>query len=296
MAIQLEIESGKYVLAVSGGVDSMVLLDLIRRQEGLDLIAAHFNHGIRSASELDEELVKKSAERYKIPFEVGYGKLGAEASEAAAREARYKFLEKIRRKYDAQAVVTAHHQDDLIETAFLNLLRGTGAQGLVAMRSNKEIQRPLIKVPKAEILAYAKQHRLKWLDDETNDEMRFLRNYLRQKILPALSEQDRNRLLANLDKVAYIQEDKNHLIATLSQSIVQNDKIDRSKFNILPACVSDEMMHYWLDKADSTHIGRREISRLSSQLKTAKAGQRLSVTKKLSLEVSQKTILLRTTD
>src|SRR3989338_6989044 len=108
--------------------------------------------------------LKKTAQKYGLPFEVGHGRLGKAASEETARQARYEFLDKVKRKYKADAIITAHHQDDLIETAFLNILRGTGRKGLSSI-VNPKIRRPILNVPKAEILAYAKQHHLKWYED-----------------------------------------------------------------------------------------------------------------------------------
>src|SRR5258708_37503607 len=94
---------GKYILAVSGGVDSMVLLDLLSKKPDVELVVAHFNHGIRADSNLDEELVEKAAQKHGLFHEVGYGKLGAGASEETAREASYKFLKSAARKHKANA-------------------------------------------------------------------------------------------------------------------------------------------------------------------------------------------------
>jgi tRNA(Ile)-lysidine synthase len=105
--MKIGIEPGKYVLAVSGGVDSMVLLDLLAKQAkgskkiGIQLIVAHFNHGIRADSADDELLTAEVTKRYGLPFEVGYGELGTGASEETAREARYKFLEGVKVKHAA---------------------------------------------------------------------------------------------------------------------------------------------------------------------------------------------------
>src|SRR5579871_6122810 len=111
--MKADIPSGKYILAVSGGVDSMALLDILSKKSGLALIVAHFNHGIRADAEADETLVKEAARRKGLAVEIGYGRLGSGASEEKARKARYEFLKRIMLKHQADAVVTAHHQDDL---------------------------------------------------------------------------------------------------------------------------------------------------------------------------------------
>jgi tRNA(Ile)-lysidine synthase len=174
--MDVEIPPGKYIIAVSGGVDSMVLLNILYKKISteaqsqnivLSVVVAHFNHGIRQDSKADETLVQKTAKKYNLPFEVGYGRLGKNASEQKARNRRYKFLETIKTKYSADAIITAHHQDDFIETAFLNILRGSGHRGLAAMKVNQQVKRPLLHVNKESILRYANKHRIKWIEDST---------------------------------------------------------------------------------------------------------------------------------
>lgn len=133
-----------YVIAVSGGVDSMVLLDALVHDRLTELThyplstthsqltIAHFDHGIREESAGDEQFVRKMAEQYGIRYESARVELGANASEEEARKARYKFLRQCCNKYHAQ-LVTAHHQDDVTETMIINLIRGTGWRGLAPM-------------------------------------------------------------------------------------------------------------------------------------------------------------------
>src|SRR5690606_5271626 len=106
----IKIRPGKYVVAVSGGVDSMVLLDLLRQKPKLELIVAHFDHGIRPDSAEDRKLVQRVAKHYDLPFVYAEGKLGPKASEALAREARYAFLRRVQAEQGAEAIITAHHQ------------------------------------------------------------------------------------------------------------------------------------------------------------------------------------------
>src|SRR6478752_10282835 len=105
--MKVVVEPGRYVLAVSGGVDSMTLLDILAKKPGVELIVAHFNHGIREDSGQDEELVGQAAATYGLVFEIGSAQLGKNASEAAARDARYGFLRQVQAKYKAKAIITA---------------------------------------------------------------------------------------------------------------------------------------------------------------------------------------------
>src|ERR1700712_59168 len=98
---------GTYILAVSGGVDSMVLLHVLAQQPGLQLVVAHLDHGIRTDSAQDRQLVQKTARRLDVPFVYHEAKLGSDASEAAARQARYQFLRTAQQAAGARAIVTA---------------------------------------------------------------------------------------------------------------------------------------------------------------------------------------------
>lgn len=156
----IDLKPGKYVLAVSGGVDSVALLDLLAKKAELELIVAHFDHGIRPNSKRDCDFVAILADRYGLEFYSVQGELGIGASEETARKARYDFLRKIKNKVNAKAIITAHHQDDVIETAVINIIRGTTARGLGSLKSTKEIARPLLKYTKKEIIGYAKENNL----------------------------------------------------------------------------------------------------------------------------------------
>lgn len=167
------------ILAISGGVDSSVLLDIYAKKTNLNLIVAHFDHGIRSDSASDAEFVKSLAKKYSLPFESKREELGKNASEDLARTRRYEFLRGLAKKYKAK-VVTAQHSDDVIETVVINLIRGTGWRGLAVMDS--DVIRPLINMTKQEIIDYAKINSLKWREDSTNDSDNYLRNRIRRKL------------------------------------------------------------------------------------------------------------------
>lgn len=187
------IPDGCYVVAVSGGVDSVVLLDMLSRQSNLELIVAHFDHGIRPDSMADAGFVADLAKKYNLKFETKREELGLDASEELARNRRYKFLRDIAKKYDAK-IITAHHADDVIETIAINLSRGTGWRGLAVLDS--DIVRPLTDITKREILDYAHEHDLAWHEDSTNKGDMYLRNRIRRKL--ADTDDDTKRQLLGL--------------------------------------------------------------------------------------------------
>lgn len=183
---------GRYVVAVSGGVDSVVLLDKLASRSDLELIVAHFDHGIRDDSTRDTEFVNQLAKKYGFPFESRREELGEGASEELARKRRYAFLREVAKRRGAQ-LVTAHHADDVIETIAINIIRGTGWRGLAVLDS--DVWRPLIDMTKAEIIQYAKENRLEWREDSTNEQDRYLRNRVRKQTV-SLPNNVKRELLA----------------------------------------------------------------------------------------------------
>lgn len=183
-----------YIIAVSGGVDSVVLLDKLVKRGGARLIVAHFDHGIREDSADDARFVGELAERYGLEFETKREELGPGVSEALARERRYAFLQEVSRRHNNAPIVTAHHADDVIETIAINFRRGTGWRGLAVLDS--ELIRPLLNVTKQTILAYAALHGLSWREDSTNQDTAYLRNELRERIAMELSDDDKLQLHA----------------------------------------------------------------------------------------------------
>jgi len=287
--MKVNILPGKYILAVSGGVDSMTLLDLLAKQKDLELVVAHFNHGIRVSSGHDEDFVRHKAKSYNLAFEPGHGNLGPLASETSARRARYNFLKRILEKHKADAIITAHHQDDLIETALINTLRGTGPKGLIAIASNKGVLRPLLPYSKREILAYAKQQNLDWVEDETNEDTRYLRNYIRNQLMPKMNQAERKEILAQIEKVAATHQKIESVIAKISQKVLIDEKtMNRSSFISLPSEVANNLLLSWLNQLKIRDIDRKTIIRLSIALKTGAAGSQHKIKNGSYLKLTKK--------
>ncbi|HEY5668034.1 MAG TPA: tRNA lysidine(34) synthetase TilS [Candidatus Saccharimonadales bacterium] len=275
--MQIDLRPGKYVVAVSGGVDSMVLLNVLSKQPGLQLVVAHFEHGIRSDSDEDRVLVEREAKRLGLPFVCEHGKLGAGASEAAAREARYGFLRTVQKTNGARAIITAHHQDDLIETAILNMLRGTGRKGLSALADSHDIIRPLLHIPKAEILSYALAHHIVWREDSTNADDAYLRNYIRHTVMPKLGDQGRAQLLAYIDKAQDANPQIDRLLAIDIAAHEHTDGLERHWFIMLPYDVSCEAVAAWLRQQGVRDFDRSTIERLVVQAKVGQPGKQYNV-------------------
>lgn len=185
------------VCAVSGGLDSMCLLDLLVRRCGEEhVIAAHFNHQLRPAADRDESFVRAYCEERGVLFQAGRGDVKALAkekglsAEEAARDLRYAFLRQTAAAYGAERICTAHHADDNAETMLLNLVRGTGVKGLTGMPDAQNgICRPLLDVTRAELAEYAAARGIPHVEDETNaDPDAAARNFMRLRVMPLLKE------------------------------------------------------------------------------------------------------------
>lgn len=182
-----------YLLACSGGMDSMCLASLLVKS-GIPFEIAHINFQLRGKeSDGDREFVQSWAESQRIPFHlktaetVSYAKTKGISIQMAAREIRYRYFEEVRSSRNLQGILLAHHEDDQLETIFLNLLRGTGIEGIYGMAERKGwLIRPLLAFSRAEIQTYMAENKLSWREDNSNAKDDYKRNNLRINGLPAL--------------------------------------------------------------------------------------------------------------
>jgi len=175
----------RVVLAVSGGVDSMVLLDAAASELPADrIVVATFDHGTGAAATRAANLVRSRSAMLGVACELGTESLNG-ASEAVMRAARWSFLREVAKRADGD-LVTAHHADDQIETVLMRTLRDAGARGLAGLAAPGNVRRPLLGVRRHEIEAYARERGLEWVEDPSNSSRRFFRNRIRHDVLPAL--------------------------------------------------------------------------------------------------------------
>ncbi len=253
--------SNKYILAVSGGVDSVVLLHMISQLSEVEIVVAHFDHGIREDSASDAKFVADLAVKYGFEFVSKREELGKDASEELARDRRYKFLREVASQHDAR-IMTAHHADDAVETVAINTKRGTGWRGLAVLDS--DIIRPLLSAQKEHILQYAKSNNLAWREDSTNASDKYLRNRIR-KDAKKLSNNQKLKVLA-------LRTDQIRLKAEIEEEVVnligEGPSYSRYFFIHAEPTTAMECLHY-ICKGQLT---RPQMSRALVAIKTGKPG------------------------
>ena len=188
----------RYWLAYSGGIDSHVLLHVLANHkhhfDGVKFTAVHINHALNPRADQWAEQCRKASEELHVPYidiDVDATPVSGESPEAKAREVRYQAILRLIRKDDC--LLTAHHQDDQVETLLLQLMRGSGPKGLAAMPQWTDfgaghLARPFLQVRREDLHAYAIANRLKWIDDDSNLDTKFDRNFIRHEIVPKLSQ------------------------------------------------------------------------------------------------------------
>ena len=273
----------KIVVAVSGGVDSVVLLDFLVRffrnkngQKWLEenIIVAHFEHGIRGKeSQEDCEFVRRLAEKDRLKFKFEHGNLGENSSEEKARNARYIFLRKIAKRENA-IIFTAHHKNDLAETFALNLARGGGWRA-VACFDSPDIERLFLRFSKLEILKMAKRQGLVWREDSTNFSQKYTRNRIRKTL--NFSEKD----LESIFKIWQRQIELRREIEKITQEILlkigDGQKFEREFFRTN----SDEVCYEVLREIIIRQSGKiplsKQIWNLLHAIRTFKNGSKTQI-------------------
>ena len=225
----------KFTIALSGGVDSMVLLDLLSKaKRSSDVIKAiHINHNLHESSKEWVDFAKDACKKYKLPLIIesinpkqeGFG------LEADAREQRYKKFKEI--ILDNECLLTAHHLDDQIETTLFRIFRGTGLDGLRSIRKKAKfgkglLCRPLINIPREAIEQYAKLNDIKWIEDPSNKNIYFDRNYLRNNIIPSIKKRWPNAQ-KTITRLSSLAENNQKLLHELAKE----DIGEIEKFNVL---------------------------------------------------------------
>jgi len=288
------------VLAVSGGPDSLCLLHLFSRlasEYSLRLIVAYLNHGLRPEAALEEAGVAALADQMSLPFMSkrvnirSYKKKFGLSEEAAGRRARYRFLLQVARNFQAESIALGHHRDDQAETVLLNLLRGSGIDGLSGMLPLRSINgvkliRPLLDFRRSEIEAYCLEHGLQPYTDSSNLETDYTRNKLRLELIPHLEERYNPRIreaLAGLAELAaedrhYFEHQARKRACQIAEHKGNYILVDSSSLNALPRAISSRVLRLLLRHYRAgRELGRVHLNQLLKLAGEGKIGARLNL-------------------
>jgi len=260
----------------------VALLHLLLEAGYRNLVIAHYNHRLRGkASDKDAAFVEKLSKKLDLPFEIGSGDVQTLAAtrklslETAAREARYCFLAAVTRKYRTRTVVMAHHADDQVETCLFNFLRGSGIAGLSGMKSRTkravegtefEILRPLLTIPKADLIAYLKGRKIRFREDASNAVATASRNKLRLKVVPLVEELLGPSFKGSIIRNALLLADEEDLLSSLSAPIALREKLPVKLLRELHPALRRRVLHGWLKNQGIEEPGFAEVERTASLL------------------------------
>lgn len=274
----------RYWVAFSGGIDSHVLLHVLasnRHQLGdVDLQAVHINHGLNIQSDQWAERCQSMCEQLKTGFvaiDVDATPRTGESPEARARSARYDAIARLIRPGDC--LLTAHHQDDQVETLLLQLMRGSGPRGLAAMPevANFEsgiIARPLINVRRESIRSYAVKHQLKWIDDDSNQDTRFDRNFIRHEVIPRLQQRWPSLSQTVSRSARYCAEAAEILEASAREALAKinpegNESLSVSGLEQYSRVEQKNIIRYWIHSKGLSTPSSVQLDQVIEQVLTA---------------------------
>ncbi|MBB1079615.1 tRNA lysidine(34) synthetase TilS [Limosilactobacillus sp. STM2_1] len=278
----------KVVIAVSTGVDSMVLLDLLQQlPSGLrpQIIVAHMNHELRSQSWEEEEFIRQYCQQHHLELAIAHWpqKLHPPRGiENAARQARYHFFAQTMKNYGAHILITAHHQNDLAETMLMKMVRGGQISQLIGIQDQRKfaggmLVRPLLPFSKDILRQYAMKRQLKWYEDKTNHDLSIQRNRFRHEIIPQL-EKENPQLLAHLESYHYqlaalLAWQQQEISTQLAQVIDDHDNLLIDKLVVKSYYMQKLLLQRWLNVRQVYDVKTNQVEELLALMKNQKTPQ-----------------------
>ena len=276
-------------VALSGGLDSVVLLHLLhqlQKTHHYTLKASHVHHGLSKNADKWVKFCEKLCTKLSVPLDVHYIKLPQKKSlgiEGEARQLRYEKL--LQSKTDL--VVLAHHEDDQAETFLLQLIRGAGVKGLSSMAhfdDSRRLWRPLLNTSRIDIESYAKKHKLKWIEDESNQNIDFDRNFIRSKVLPILKNRFNHIIKVIYRSSSHLAEAQNLLddlakidLKSYLKSHNYKHKLQVKTLDELSNSRAKNLLRYWLEINNQMMPSRDLLDELLRQVLTAKKDAELKI-------------------
>ena len=290
--LKYSLKPARYVIALSGGADSMALavacVRLQMEHSGYRFVAVHVEHGLRGEESLrDRDFVVQFCKACNLEYVVksvdvpGRVKETGQSVEEAARELRYRALTDVAMRVAARKILTAHHADDQAETVLLHMVRGAGIRGLGAMKKdNGFIARPLLNYSKQELVEYCQQSCVNWVEDSTNNDVEFSRNYVRQKVMPLLLQLNPQTVdhlcqLANLarEDEEVLQQWANQLLTER----LQGDALDVRDWHLVPKAIRRRILRNWLAKLHVEGVTLAHINAVDNLILTGTSNKEVAL-------------------
>ncbi|MCB0701907.1 MAG: tRNA lysidine(34) synthetase TilS [Candidatus Kapaibacterium sp.] len=307
LEVELYVEKkSKIILAVSGGVDSITLLDIfinLKAEMNFELAVIHFNHKLREKeSDRDQRFVEKVCKANEIKFFKSSANVEKYASdksmsiEEAARVKRYQYFEKVCIKYKYEYLATAHTKNDLAETFLLNLFRGSGLHGLTSiptrrrLTKNSFVVRPLINLTKDELIEYANARDLQWVEDKTNDELIYTRNKIRNLLIPEIEENYNPNFVNTIERTASIIKSANQFVSDYTEAnfkkifitaIQGKVEINSQFLDSYAEIIQNEMVRKTLSRYFSFHHAPYEITERIAELTSKNVNTKVEISNNL---------------
>ncbi|MDI1307965.1 MAG: tRNA lysidine(34) synthetase TilS [Methylotenera sp.] len=280
----------RLLLALSGGLDSTVLLHLLvaaKQSNSFELHAMHVHHGLSQNADAWADFCTQQCELLNVPIEVVYVQLDPSSKlgiEAAARQLRYEALFDCKLNEIAlDFIVTAHHQDDQAETLLLQMFRGAGVKGMASMAAIDEarrLMRPLLDVSRQTLQDYAEQHNISWCNDESNENTQYERNFVRHGILPILANRYPS-VKSVLARTASHLAEANELLDSLARidavNLLQNNSLCLQGLTSLDLPRAKNLLRWWFAQNQLSMPTSEHLNEIILQLFNAKADANINI-------------------
>ena len=299
------LQNQKVVIGFSGGADSTALLLLFYKfapQYNIDLSAAHFNHQWRTSAIIDQQFCENLCKELNVPLVIGFADQHQSknhgSQEANARAKRHQFFA----QFTDSVIAMAHHQDDQLENFFIKLIRGCSLEGAAKITENTQIGklkifRPLLEIKKIDLINYLNQNKITHVEDPTNQDNKYLRNKIRNSLLPKLAECDDRGSKNILNFMQKINDVQDYLAQTVVElDIINNQQLNLDNWQKAAPIIQQEALKKWLFiNGYSGHVSTKLITEISRFLMNSKSLSH-QITPIFFIKKNKKTITVSTTN
>lgn len=269
----------KIIIGVSGGPDSMCLLNVLnslKEELNIEIFVAHVNHMIRNAADIETKYVQEFCKKINVPCfvkkvnVVEIAKQNKKGTEEVGRDERYTFFNEILNQTNSNKIATAHNSNDKAETVILNIVRGSGISGLKGIEANRENKyiRPLIETSRDEIEKYCKENRLDPKYDESNNENIYSRNKVRNELIPYIKKEFNQNIIQTINRLSELATEENDYLEKLTENAYKELKLEENpnitlnlkKFNNLELVIKRRLILYTIKETLHTTNGIEKVN------------------------------------